>query len=60
MICPNCFGRGTVPVVLIKSDDGTFRVTQQMPCPECEGQGIVSCCDSGGAGIAEGGEAEKE
>ena len=39
MICPNCFGRGTVPVVKVKSEDGTFRVTQQMLCQECFGGG---------------------
>lgn len=60
MLCPNCFGRRKVPVVRVRQPDGSFAVTQELPCPVCQSQGIVSCCDAAGAGIAEGGEAEKE
>jgi hypothetical protein len=56
MICPLCFGRGKFPVVRVRSEDGSFVVTQELPCPECQGSGIASCCDTAGnSGIAEGG-----
>jgi hypothetical protein len=60
VICPLCFGGGKYPVVRVKSEDGSFVVTQELPCPECEGNGIASCCDTAGAWISEGGAQEQE
>ena len=61
MICPTCHGTGRGP------NDGTYlyasinlRVDIRGTCPECRGSGISSCCDTAGAGIAEGGSAEKD
>jgi RecJ-like exonuclease len=39
MICPDCHGKGRIKL---------FR-HGKMPCLECNGSGIVSCCDSAGA-----------
>jgi DnaJ-class molecular chaperone len=41
VICPLCFGRGKFPVVRVRSEDGSFVVTQELPCPECHGSGIA-------------------
>ena len=57
MICPKCWNPGLAA-------DGTLRkmmpndplpgvwadrYPQSGPCPECQGSGIVSCCDTAGA-----------
>ena len=38
MVCPKCYGLGC------SCHD------PRVPCPECQGSGIVSCCDTAGAG----------
>lgn len=48
MICPVCEGHGNLPVVVITSA-GRPVVTHRLPCPECGGCGIVSCCDVAGS-----------
>ena len=40
MVCPRCYGPGSV----YAGREGW------QPCPECHGSGIVSCCDTAGAG----------
>lgn len=44
MICEHCYGNGERGSVLWKG----IRV-----CPECQGSGIVSCCDTAGASEAQ-------
>lgn len=59
MICPACHGTGWI-IEMRRSEPSGFRlISAEMPCPECGGAGIVSCCDTAGAGIADGGSAEK-
>jgi hypothetical protein len=64
MICPKCHGRRMIPT------GRSIRLGLRwflgepalafMPCPECQGHGEVSCCDTAGAGIAEGGSPRSE
>ena len=42
MICPECNGKGRIKL---------FR-HGRMPCLECNGSGIVSCCDAAGSSAA--------
>lgn len=44
MICPLCHGRRIRPVVII-TVSGELIATEEMPCHECGGQGIVHCCE---------------
>lgn len=39
MVCPRCHGPGSI----YAGSNGW------QPCPECQGCGIVSCCDTAGA-----------
>jgi hypothetical protein len=59
MICTTCQGRRTRPIVLYRSEGEVVGVLEG-PCLDCGGSGHVSCCDTAGAGIAEGGTARKE
>lgn len=58
MICTRCHGRRWVipPESMLVGPKPPKSIVQMVPCPDCIG-GISSCCDSAGAGIAEGGEA---
>jgi len=51
MNCPKCYGRGRVTS---KADfrQGRTKITldEISQCPECQGSGIVSCCDTAGEG----------
>jgi DnaJ-class molecular chaperone len=40
MVCPKCYGCG---------EDVHAPTSYFVPCPECQGSGIVSCCDTAGA-----------
>jgi RecJ-like exonuclease len=43
MVCPKCYGMGWACIA------GKMH---SKPCPECQGSGIVSCCDTAGAAAA--------
>lgn len=40
MICEHCYGKGV---------RGSVEWSDARRCPECQGPGIVSCCDTAGA-----------
>ena len=40
MTCDTCLGTGFLVV-----KEGTPKVTRLIPCPECGGDGITSCCE---------------
>jgi DnaJ-class molecular chaperone len=44
--CQDCHGTGSVRRAIIQVR-GTRQVT--LPCPECNGSGIASCCDTAGS-----------
>jgi hypothetical protein len=62
VICPLCFGDGRYPVVRVRSEDGSFVVTQELPLPRMRGQRdcvVLRRCwlgDSRGRRTAGGGE----
>lgn len=63
--CRTCSGLGSVsalpPQLWIDAfaDMPHITVRAYRPCPDCIG-GISSCCDTAGAGVAEGGSAEEK
>ena len=46
MVCPKCAGAATLCLPIYIED---YNALQPVPCPECRGSGIVSCCDTAGA-----------
>jgi DnaJ-class molecular chaperone len=46
MICPTCHGGGRRIAKAIVDPDGRIAIE---PCPECNGCGVVSCCDAAGS-----------
>ena len=40
MVCPYCYGKG---------ERGSIEWGAVKICPECQGSGILSCCDTAGA-----------
>ena len=46
MVCPKC--AGSACFLQGYTTEGKFE-KWPIPCPECQGSGIVSCCDTAGA-----------
>jgi DnaJ-class molecular chaperone len=47
MICEACRGSGVMPELLARTLGADL--WRNIPCPECNGCGIASCCDAAGS-----------
>jgi DnaJ-class molecular chaperone len=52
MMCPKCYGKGVLIVRHFCEEPGEtkgsvspFTITQRMNCPDCEGIGVLYCCE---------------
>jgi DnaJ-class molecular chaperone len=45
MICPACQGKGFILPAFARKKDGAPVGTASTPCPECNGSGVVHCCE---------------
>lgn len=40
MICPSCLGDRVLPVFAVSGEQ-----LGEIPCPSCEGYGVIHCCE---------------
>ena len=46
MICLKCFGKGiSVTITNIQDPDYPLKITHRENCLECQGTGVVHCCE---------------